>query len=179
MLCTHQRLELLTLCLVSLMTFSIYKNKLNSCTFLIPKGCPIIRGNKQLHSPCRLPQGFRSGGAEGSVKHPLLRDTTNPRSWLLFSASFCISTWDFWCRWETWPNDWSICHHWRSTLEGGGGEDSARWLNQQRSFHVRRMLPFTIRSRLSCAFYCFFLWQRWEQRGKCDHYHNLNYYYYY
>lgn len=122
MLGTHQRPELLTLCLVSLTPSSSYWNKLNSCTFLIPKGCPIIRGSKQLHSSCRLPQGCRSGGAEGSVNHPLLRDTTNPRSQLLFSASFCISMWDFWCRW---PNDWSICHHWRSTLEGGKG---FRWM---------------------------------------------------
>lgn len=121
MLCTHQRPELLTLCLVSLMTFSIYMNKFNFCTLLIPEGCPIIRGSEKPHSSCRLPQGFKTGGAEGSVERFLLCDTANPKSRLPFSASFCISTWDFWCRWETWPNDWSVCHHWRSTLEGGKG----------------------------------------------------------
>lgn len=79
MLCTHQRPELLTLCLVSLMTFSIYMNKFNFCTLLIPKGCPIIRGSEQPHSSRCLPQGFRTGRAEGSVKRFLLRDTTNPK----------------------------------------------------------------------------------------------------
>lgn len=32
-----------------------------------------------------------------------------------------------------------------------GGKDSAGWLNQQQSFHVRLMLPFITWNRLSCS----------------------------
>lgn len=160
MLCAHQRPELLTLCLVSLTTFSIYMNKFNFCTLLIPKGCPIIRGSEQPHSSCCLPQGFRTGRAEGSVKRFLLRDTTNPKSRLPFflhlHVGLLMSVRDV----TQWLER-------MSSLEehfGRGGKDFAGWLNQQRSFHVRLMLPFIIWNRMSCALARFFPSQRGKRR---------------
>lgn len=171
MLCTHQRAELLTLCLVSLTTFSIYMNKFNFCTLLIPKGCPIIRGSEQPHSSCCLPQGFRTGRAEGSVKRFLLRDTTNPKSQLPFSASFCILTWDFWCQWETWPNDWSICHHWRSTLELGKRILLDGWINSE-AF----MWDYCFLLEFKIVWVALYLpsFHRKERRDKCDRDHNFS-----
>lgn len=156
MLYTHQRCELLTLCLVFLTTFPIYRNKLNSCTFLIPKGCPIIRRSKQLHSSCRLPQGFR-WGEQKEVSNILFSVT--PPTQRVGSSSPLLSasprgTFDVGERHDPMIGVYVITEALR---KGGKGWMVARWLNQQRSFHVRRMLLFITWNRLrvpSTASFC-------------------------
>lgn len=169
MLRSHQRPELLTLCLVSLTTFSIYMNKFNFCTLLIPKGCPIIRGSEQPHSSRCLPQGFRTGRAEGSVKRFLLRDTTNPKvgSPSPLPSASPRGTFDVGERHDPMIGADVITG---GALWRGGAVASAGWLNQQRSFHVRLMLLFIIRNHMSSLV----SFHRKEGREERDHEPDLN-----
>lgn len=173
MLCTHQRPELLTLCLVSLMTFSIYRNKLNSCTSL---NSHRLSHNQREQAAAQLPLSptrFQKWGSrrkcqtsfspwhqQSKESAPLLRFFLHLHVGLLMSVK-----------------DMTQWLEHMSSLEkyfGRREKDSAGWLNQQQSFHVRWMLPFRILNRLRCAFYRFSLWQKREQRGECDYYHNWN-----
>lgn len=53
-----------------------YINKINFCTFLIPIGCPLIRGREQSHSPHCIPEGFKTGRAQREVSNVFFSSIT-------------------------------------------------------------------------------------------------------